>query len=341
MRTNAVMPAASTRPTAARVRLLIAAVAAFGLCGSLWFFGPGLLDALATLTRASVAVLVVYAGYSCAVLVLLGAAWAVAAGEPARAIGVFAWARIVREAAADLLPFSQVGAIVISFRIVLAGGVDAAVVYASFIADLTTELGSQLLFVLCGLTVLWIGAPASGDRELVFVGLALGIALLVALAAAFASAYWTLPLAQRLIGVAMPGAAAALAATRNGLVAVYRHRSRVATTFLLNLIGWFASAFGVWLALRWVGIDVPPMRIVALESLICVLRSVAFAIPAGIGVQEAGYGLLGPLLGLPLEAALSIALLKRLRDVIVALPVLLIWQASQFSGLSTRPGSRP
>lgn len=325
----------------AHVGTLIVAIATIGFCGSLWFFGPELVAAFSTLTRAgNLGALVGYAIYSCAVLALLGAAWATAAGEPARAFGVFAWARIVREAAADLLPFSQVGGIVISFRIVLASGVEAGVVYASFIADLTTELGSQLLFVLCGMAILWVGAP-TGGADLVHGAVALGFALLVALAAASASAHWTLPIAQRLIGVAMPDAAQALGSTSRRLVELYRRRSRIAATFVLNLIGWFASALGVWLALRWIGADVPLARVVALEGLICVLRSVAFAIPAGIGLQEAGYGLLGPLLGLPLEAALSIALLKRLRDVVVALPVLVIWQASQIGRLSARTGSRP
>ena len=332
---------ARARAAGSRLGTLIAVVAAIGLCGSLWMFGPELLAAFATLTRAgNVAALFGYAAYSCAVLALLGAAWLVAAGAPLRLVGVFAWARIVREAAADLLPFSQVGAIVISFRVVLASGVEAAVVYASFVADLATELGSQLLFVAFGLLALW-AAPATNVDLDVTVSLAVGVALLVALTAASASARWTLPIAQRLVGVAMPGAAAVLASTSVRLVDVYRRRTRIAITFLLNLLGWFASAAGVWLALRWVGIDVPMARIVSLESLICVLRSVAFAIPAGIGVQEAGYGLLGPLVGLPLEAALSIALLKRLRDVVVALPVLVIWQASTFGRLSVRPRSQP
>ena len=335
------------RPRAdARIGTLIAAIASIGLCGSLWFFGPELLAAFKTFTRTgNLVALVGYALYTCAVLVVLGAAWAVAADRSSaptlRSIGVFAWARIVREAAADLLPFSQVGAIVFSFRIVLASGVEAAVVYASFIVDLTTELGSQLLFVSCGLLALWIGTPASGERNAVFLAAGLGCASLVAIVAAAASAHWTLPLARRLAGVAMPAAASTFASTATRLAALYRSRVRVAIVFLLNLVGWFASAIGVWLALSWVGIDVPVVRIVSLESLIGVLRSVAFAVPAGIGVQEAGYGLLGPLLGLPLEAAVSIALMKRLRDVVVALPVLLIWQASQIGRLPARPGSHP
>jgi glycosyltransferase 2 family protein len=36
--------------------------------------------------------------------------------------------------------------------------------------------------------------------------------------------------------------------------------------------------------------------------------------------------LLGPLFGLPAEAALALSLLKRGRDIAIGIPVLLIWQ---------------
>jgi len=76
-------------------------------------------------------------------------------------------------------------------------------------------------------------------------------------------------------------------------------------------------------------IDFPLWEILSLESAIFALRSVAFAIPGGIGVQEAGYALLAPAIGLPAEAALALALAKRARDLAVAVPTLLIWQLSE------------
>ena len=64
----------------ARIGTLIGGVASNGLGASLWFFGPGLLPAFKTLTRAGkLAARFGHVFDSCAVLVLLGAAWAVAA----------------------------------------------------------------------------------------------------------------------------------------------------------------------------------------------------------------------------------------------------------------------
>jgi uncharacterized membrane protein YbhN (UPF0104 family) len=66
-----------------------------------------------------------------------------------------------------------------------------------------------------------------------------------------------------------------------------------------------------------------------LESLIFTLRSVAFAIPSAIGVQEAAYALAAPLFGLPPESALALSLVKRAREIAIGIPTLLAWQANE------------
>jgi uncharacterized membrane protein YbhN (UPF0104 family) len=80
------------------------------------------------------------------------------------------------------------------------------------------------------------------------------------------------------------------------------------------------------MALAMIGEPIAFWRIVALESLIFALRGAAFVIPGAIGVQEAGYVLLGPLIGLPPETAVALSLIKRARDVTLGLPALLVWQ---------------
>jgi uncharacterized membrane protein YbhN (UPF0104 family) len=49
-------------------------------------------------------------------------------------------------------------------------------------------------------------------------------------------------------------------------------------------------------------------------------------IPAGVGVQEAGYAALVPLFGLSPETGIAVSVLRRARDVVVGIPVLLAWQ---------------
>jgi uncharacterized membrane protein YbhN (UPF0104 family) len=49
-------------------------------------------------------------------------------------------------------------------------------------------------------------------------------------------------------------------------------------------------------------------------------------VPVGLGVQEGAYALLGPLFGLPAEAALALSLIKRTRNISIGVPMLLSWQ---------------
>jgi uncharacterized membrane protein YbhN (UPF0104 family) len=128
----------------------------------------------------------------------------------------------------------------------------------------------------------------------------------------------------------LPGSVAAMAAVREQLDAIYREPRRVIAAFLFNLAAWLASAAGAWIALWFMGSHVPLWAVLMIEALIFTLRSVAFAIPGAIGVQEAAYVLIGPLVGLPPATALALSLLKRARDVVIAVPALLVWQIGEY-----------
>ena len=63
-----------------------------------------------------------------------------------------------------------------------------------------------------------------------------------------------------------------------------------------------------------------------LESLTQALRHLAFVVPAGLGVQEAGLIMFGHALGISGELALAVSMAKRLRELLCALPALISWQ---------------
>jgi len=63
-----------------------------------------------------------------------------------------------------------------------------------------------------------------------------------------------------------------------------------------------------------------------LESMNQAIRHVAFVVPAGLGVQEAGLVLFGRALGLDAELALAVSMAKRLREVLWGVMSLLSWQ---------------
>ncbi|MDT7933715.1 MAG: lysylphosphatidylglycerol synthase domain-containing protein [Sphingomonadaceae bacterium] len=268
-----------------------------------------------------------FVAVQCAILGLLGAAqWAVL-GRPLASLPQAAWARAAREGAGDVLPFTQVGGIVIGARVLGRSGGSPPATYAAMMADQTAELAAQALFTLLGvggLAVLLAGGAAPWRL------IAAGLGASVGIMAAFVLAQRPmLAAAEGLARRLLPGSEANVAAMREHLTQIYTRRGRLALSFALHLAAWAASAAASWLALRLMGVGVDVGPVLVIESLIFALRSAAFFVPSGLGVQEGAYALLGPLLGLDPALALALSLVKRARDYAVGVPMLLIWQAAE------------
>ncbi|MDB5700862.1 MAG: HpnL family protein [Sphingomonadales bacterium] len=315
----------------ARLGFLLATVVGLIVAG--WTIGAiGAQQVLAAVATVGWIGMLAFVAWSIGVLALLGAAWlAVAPGESLHRLPLFIWARTTREAATDVLPFSQLGGLVVGARTLTERRVAMPVVYASMIADMTTELASQLLFTLAGVAVLLLILADQPVRASIMPLALLGTGGMAAIVAVLAFAQR--PMLRLATGLAtrfLPGSAGALATVRALLDAIYREPRRVIAAFVFNLLAWIASAAGAWIALKFMGISAPLWAIIALEALIFTLRSVAFFIPGAVGVQEAAYALIGPLFGLPPTTAVAVSLLKRARDLIIGVPALIIWQRSEY-----------
>ena len=68
-----------------------------------------------------------------------------------------------------------------------------------------------------------------------------------------------------------------------------------------------------------------------LESLMTVVKSVAFMTPGALGIQEGAYVLSASVFGLPAEATLSLSLLRRAKDLAIGIPAILAWQWSELA----------
>lgn len=307
-----------------------------GLAAAIWLIGAtGWQNVIAGVSSIGGLGFLALMGWTGINLIILGAGWlAVAPGLPRSQLGTFAWARTTREAATDILPFSQFGGLVVGARTAIAGGIREPLVYASLIADQTTELAAQLVFTTFGVAMLALvltdQSAAAGVLPLVLGGLA----LMAGIMALFAFAQRpVLKMAQGLAGRLLPRSVATMAALTTELDAIYAQRARVIAAFLLHLLAWVFSAAGAWVALRFMGSDLPLIDVLTIEALIFTLRTVAFAIPGGIGVQEGAYLLIGPLFGLTPSAALAVSLVKRARDIAVGVPGVLLWQAFEVRAL--------
>jgi len=114
---------------------------------------------------------------------------------------------------------------------------------------------------------------------------------------------------------------------RTAIEALYDSPPRLAASAALHLLAWGASGGGTFIGFRLVGGHITLLNAIALEALLCAIRSIAAFVPAAIGVQEAGYAMLAPLFGLPAEMGLAVSLLKRAREIVLGVPALLYWQA--------------
>jgi putative membrane protein len=269
--------------------------------------------------------------YALAQFLILGAAWHVLL-PPSRAgdYRVFVGARMVRDAVTDVLPFSQLGGIVLGARAAMFGGISQPAAVASTIVDVTTELLAQIAFVAVGVAILGARAvhgtlSAALTRDLAF----LCVLAVIAAAALLALQRYSQKITATITGRLFPAAVSAGAAISTALSAIYRSPERIGVSSALHAGGWFASALGTWIAFHLIGVEVGIAPVMAIESLIGAARNAAVLVPNGLGVQEGGYLVLAPLFGVGPEFALAISLLKRARDIAIGVPVLIVWQAME------------
>jgi len=107
---------------------------------------------------------------------------------------------------------------------------------------------------------------------------------------------------------------------------IYQRRVDVVACIAWQLAGWIAGAAEIWLALYFLGAPVRLLDALVIEALIQAISSAAFVVPGALGVQEAGFLVIGAALGLDAPTSLALAAARRLRDVVIFLPGLAAWQ---------------
>ena len=261
-----------------------------------------------------------------AIFIPLGLAWWLVTPAGAGPAPLFCWARLLREAASDVLPFSQLGGIVISARGAVLGGVPTAMAFGTCVVDITVEIVAQLLYTLFGVA-LFVEHLGVGSHDRLLVALIAGLLIAGGLVAGFVFTQRRgLNLVERLAHRVAPAAVEHTTAVNQVFETAYAQPARLWGGLALHVAAWFGGAVGTWLILLFIGRPLPFLSVVAIESLLFAIRNAAFMVPGGLGVQEGAYALIGPLFGLPAEAALALSLLKRARDVSVGVPALISWQ---------------
>jgi putative membrane protein len=242
----------------------------------------------------------------------------------------------VRESVNRLLPVAGVGGELVGIRIVTRRGLEAAAVAASVVTEVVLTLVSLVLFAALGLALLLALARGSASLDQMLVGLLMALPIPVLglwLISEGRMVGWLEGFAARVAGSgAQPPWLASMPVFKAELSALARRKGRLLLATLLQVVAMIAGASEVWLALRLLGHPVGVVPAVIIESAVLFIRNLAFAVPAGLGAQEAAIVLICGAVGLDQEMAIGLALAKRMREILFGLPALLGWHAWEAFG---------
>ena len=266
-----------------------------------------LVEAMAQVTLLSV--LATFPAQAGAMLLCAAALWALRPG-----VGYMAClgSRILRDASGNL-PVSLPGfsAAIGARTLVLAGGETRAAISASFL-DKVAEIAAQFPFIGFAVWVLWHQWPLALTlpENSGLIALA-GAGALIVMAVLWYKFGAGSRLAQRLV------------AEWHRLVAeARRQQGGMPMARLLHAVAWVAGGVQIWMAALALGYDLSLYEAVAIESAAYAGRAMFFFIPAGLVSQEAALVAAGLLFGLTAPQALALGLILRLRDGLMALPLL-------------------
>ena len=110
------------------------------------------------------------------------------------------------------------------------------------------------------------------------------------------------------------------------LMRLQADRSAVVKAIALHLISWILGVAETWLILTAMGVPTGLAEATVVESLGMAARSAGFAVPGALGVQEAGFILVGGLFGISADDAIALSMVKRARELLVGVPGLVAWQ---------------
>ncbi|MBI3446552.1 MAG: flippase-like domain-containing protein [Magnetospirillum sp.] len=305
---------------AGAIRLaLIAAVLAVA-----WWLRDGFGDVQGALDTAGWSGVALMAVTHILPLILCGLAWGSLQDEmPSR---VFMMGRWIKDGVGELAGFLPLSGEMAAIRMMTRHGFRFADASAIVVVDVTSEAIAQFFFSLLGVGMwLWLYPQAEVTRW-ALIALAISVPGLAAFVALQRSA--VVRFLETLPSKIMPhawDAPDADAGVHAAIHALYSDRRRIARSVGWHILAWAAGAIEAWVALRLLGHPMGIAEVLALESIIYAIRSVAFVIPGAIGLQEGGYMLVGAALGLPTELALAVSLLKRGRELMMGLPALLAW----------------
>ena len=247
-------------------------------------------------------------------------------------LGFLWWVATVREAVSRLLPVLAVGGEIVGIRLARWRVRDASCVSASVIVEVLVTIAVQYAFSALGV-VLILSATGSDHAKTIALALVLSLPLPIITALLLRRGGVFLAIerfAARALGSEHRFLQGIDGARLDAEIDALMTRTGVLlSAFAWQFAGYLIGAFETYWALALLGHPVSIGGAIAIEALTQAVRHAAFMVPAGLGVQEVAVVLLAQMFGIDREVGLSLALVKRMREVVFGCIALGSWQLAE------------
>jgi putative membrane protein len=239
------------------------------------------------------------------------------------------WMRWIGESVSTLVPSAAVGGDVVRARLAALHGAAIPTAAASVLVDITLGVLVQIVFTLLGLGLIVAVTGQQGFVRPTLIGAVVGVLAIIGF-------YVVQRLGMfRFIGRMISRLANSedwhsLVHSGHSLDQVirrlYARRSGVIGCCTSTATSLLLGSGEIWIALHALGLQATLVNAVILQSMVLAIRSAVFPVPGALGVQEGGYVVVGNLLGIPGDAAFALSLIARVRELILGIPGLVVWQ---------------
>jgi putative membrane protein len=242
-------------------------------------------------------------------------------------LGYVVWATTVRDAVDRLLPVASVGGSVVGVRVLRWRGVSGTTAGATIVVEILLTLVAVYLFTALGLVLLAEHGAAGHQYHRVVLIFTLSLPVPAVMLVLLKNGAFLKRVQTLIHSWVGEGAISRATEALDRAVRALLHRPHaliVAGT--LQLVALISGAFEIWFALWLFNHPMSVRAAVTLESMTQAIRHLAFIVPAGLGVQEAGLVVVGHTVGISGEMALAVGMVKRIRELAWGLPTLVGWQ---------------
>jgi putative membrane protein len=259
-------------------------------------------------------------------------------------VWVLFWSRWIGESVNIFLPSAQVGGDILRARLMMNRGTTGPAAVAAQLGDTTMSVVTQIVF-----TVLGVIALAQITHKQAFSTSAIIIGVLVAIGAVggfYVVQRWGIFKLLKRMGEKMAHSKAWRDFGRNAgeieeqVEGMYTRWRGLLISFLWAAASWASGIIEMYVALWALGLPADWGYAFAIEAAGQGVRSMFFMVPAGMGVQEGSYVMVGGMLGISAEGAMAIAISRRARELCFGLPALIAWPLAEGRGWGKSAGAK-